>query len=190
MTYSFSRQEAATLSGLKPTQLDYLAKQGIIEPQKIGHSKHPVVLYDWNQLLELKIVAKFKQRNVPSKYIYCVLEMIRQIKHHTFLVDKYTFYVPITEFNKNPEKYTKFASVIDFDNIQLTGDSSEVTNDNHVKLVVVDRKQLDIWHQELFDDINHNYLEWTPPLGDIEEEVREAVKKYVPDWKQRTPQVA
>lgn len=190
MTNTFSRQEAATLSGLKPPQLDYLAKQGIIEPKKIGHPKHPIVLYDWNQVLELKIVAKLREKNVPSKYINCVLGMIRQIKHHTFLVDKYTFYVPTVEFKKNPEKYTKFASVIDSDDILLTTDSSDGTKDDHVKLLVAEGKHVNTWATELFQDVNYNNVEWTGPLGDIEKEVIDAAEKHVPDWRERIPQVA
>ena len=58
----FTRQEALTLTGLTSGKLTYWDKTGLVSPEKIGNPKHPTVIYSWQQLLQLKLISRLRER--------------------------------------------------------------------------------------------------------------------------------
>lgn len=192
---AFTRKEACELTRLSGTQVDYLCKLELIVPEKIGSSKRPTVLYTWDQLIELKVVAKLKERDIPSKYIYYMIEMLRDAreKNLTSVLDSYVLSVPLTEYNKEPKKYD-FTQVIEVKGIKLKANNSGITSDNDLKLLLATREQLATWTKDLINLINQfNYakIEVISPLGDIVGELEDAAKKYnIDNWQTRIQQVA
>jgi DNA-binding transcriptional MerR regulator len=57
----FTRQETATLCSVLPTRLSYLDRTGLISPQKFGNPKKPTCVYSWQQILEIKAIAKLRE---------------------------------------------------------------------------------------------------------------------------------
>lgn len=55
-----TRQEALELSGISPGRLSYLDSTGLVVPKKVGNPKHPVVTYEWEQILQIKLVDRLR----------------------------------------------------------------------------------------------------------------------------------
>lgn len=58
----FSRTETCRLTGLKPHQLSYLDDSDLVKPQKIGGKRKPMVLYSFKQVVELRTIAKLRDK--------------------------------------------------------------------------------------------------------------------------------
>lgn len=58
----FTRQETLALTGTDSSRLAYLDRAKIVQPQKFGHSPKPTVIYQWEQLLEIRAIDSLKQK--------------------------------------------------------------------------------------------------------------------------------
>jgi DNA-binding transcriptional MerR regulator len=59
MTIDWTRSEVSKLTSLTRTQLDYLEKNQLITPIRIGSK--PIILYSWQQIIILKTYAKLRE---------------------------------------------------------------------------------------------------------------------------------
>src|SRR4028119_1855483 len=58
----FDRKETMFLANVTSSRLAYLDRQKVIVPQKSGSGKKPHILYSWEQVLQLRAIAHFKQK--------------------------------------------------------------------------------------------------------------------------------
>lgn len=61
MTTGFTRQEVIAMTSISSGRLSYLDQKGVVIPQKFGN-KHPVVIYSWQQVLQIKIIDKLREK--------------------------------------------------------------------------------------------------------------------------------
>ncbi len=91
MTSGFTRQETIVLTGISSGRLSYLDRTGLIVPQKFGNSKHPKVVYRWQQVLEIKTLERLRQR-LPLQEIRKVLKFLENRNHEpSFFVHNLVF---------------------------------------------------------------------------------------------------
>jgi DNA-binding transcriptional MerR regulator len=57
----FTRRHAVVLARSSPSRLKYLEKTGIIIPHRPGLSPKSEVLYSWEQILEIRAIARLRQ---------------------------------------------------------------------------------------------------------------------------------
>ena len=62
MASGFSRQETLALTGVSSGRLSYLDSTGLVVPEKSGNQKHPIVVYTWEQVLQLKLIDRLRNR--------------------------------------------------------------------------------------------------------------------------------
>ncbi|BAS60029.1 hypothetical protein NIES2135_66780 (plasmid) [Leptolyngbya boryana NIES-2135] len=91
MQGEFTRQEALTLTGLSSGQLSRLDQAEIVVPRKLGNSKRPVVLYSWQQILELRTIANLRQR-LSLQEIRKVINHLRNLHFEPSLFDKFLIF--------------------------------------------------------------------------------------------------
>lgn len=179
MDAKFTRKEACELADLTGAQVDYLAAKEIIIPEKIGSPRRPTVLYTWFQIIELKIVAKLRERNVPTKIIYGFLGYIRFNNYDMTLYGKYLISRISAENRKKsaeamayygvkPEKY--------YDPKNFSVGTHE--EDEHTWFIVFTSDELRAWMNELIENAAYIGFEMISPLGDIISEIKEAAKKH------------
>lgn len=87
VTKGFTRKEVMSLTGLKSGRLSYFDQTGLVQPEKIGGSKHPVVLYTWEQLLELRAIAKLRDK-LSLQQIRQVIKFLRESGYEDGLYNK------------------------------------------------------------------------------------------------------
>lgn len=75
------------LTGLKSGRLSYFDRTALVQPEKIGDSKHPVVLYTWEKLLELRAIAKLRDR-LSLQQIRQVIKFLRESGYKDGLYNK------------------------------------------------------------------------------------------------------
>jgi DNA-binding transcriptional MerR regulator len=76
MTNGFTRQETIAITGVKSGRLSYLDKTGLVVPEKHGNPKHPKVIYDWEKILQIKIIERLREK-LSLQEIRKVLEFLR-----------------------------------------------------------------------------------------------------------------
>lgn len=76
-----------SLTGLKSGRLSYFDQTELVQPEKIGGSKHPVVLYSWEQLLELRAISKLRDR-LSLQQIRQVIKFLRDSGYEDGLYNK------------------------------------------------------------------------------------------------------
>ena len=62
MIGGFTRRELITMTGAKPGNLSYMDRTGLVTPTKIGNLKRPVVIYTIEQVLQIKIIERLRER--------------------------------------------------------------------------------------------------------------------------------
>lgn len=87
VTKGFTRKEVMALTGLKSGQLSYFDHTRLVQPEKIGNLKHPVVLYIWEQLLELRAIAKLRD-SLSLQQIRQVIKFLRESGYEDGLYNK------------------------------------------------------------------------------------------------------
>ena len=87
----FARQQAIELSGLSSGQLSRLDKAGIVQPQKLGSTAHPTVLYTLNQVLELRTIAALRQK-LSMQEIRKVIDHLREREFEPTLFGKFLIF--------------------------------------------------------------------------------------------------
>jgi DNA-binding transcriptional MerR regulator len=81
MVSGFTRQEMIALTGVSSSKLSYYDRTGLIVPTKFGSSKHPRVIYRWEQILEIKTIKRL-QEQISLQEIRKVLDFLRGINYH------------------------------------------------------------------------------------------------------------
>jgi DNA-binding transcriptional MerR regulator len=62
MASGFTRQEALSLTGINSGRLSYLDETELVRPEKFGNPKHPKVIYSWEQILQLKVIDRLREK--------------------------------------------------------------------------------------------------------------------------------
>lgn len=76
MTNGFTRQETIAITGAKSGRLSYLDKTGLVTPEKDGNPKHPKVTYNWEKVLQIKIIERLRE-NLSLQEIRKVLDFLQ-----------------------------------------------------------------------------------------------------------------
>ena len=76
MRIGFNRQEALRLTGLTSNQISYLEKLSLVVPEKNGHPRHPTVSYSAEQILEIQLVKRLREK-ISNQEIEQALECLR-----------------------------------------------------------------------------------------------------------------
>jgi len=87
VTKGFTRKEVMALTGLKSGRLSYFDRTKLVQPEKIGDPKHPVVLYAWEQLLELRAITKLRD-SLPLQQIRQIIQFLRKSGYEDGLYNK------------------------------------------------------------------------------------------------------
>jgi len=77
MTSGFARQEALSLTGISSGRLSYLDETELVRPEKLGNPKHPKVIYSWEQILQLKVIDRLRER-LSLQEIRKVIEFLKE----------------------------------------------------------------------------------------------------------------
>jgi DNA-binding transcriptional MerR regulator len=59
---TFARQQVLRLTGARSTLLSYWDRTGLVVPEKEGHVRHPKVTYTFEQILQIQIVQRLRER--------------------------------------------------------------------------------------------------------------------------------
>lgn len=76
MVSGFTRQEALSITGITSGRLSYLDETGLVTPQKFGNPKRPKVIYSVEQIIELKVISRLRER-LPLQEIRKVLDFLK-----------------------------------------------------------------------------------------------------------------
>jgi DNA-binding transcriptional MerR regulator len=77
MTSGFTRQETIALTGIDSGRLSYLDRTKLVVPVKFGNSKHPKVVYSWQQVLEIKTIERLREK-LPLQEIRKVIKFLKE----------------------------------------------------------------------------------------------------------------
>jgi DNA-binding transcriptional MerR regulator len=64
------------MTGISSGKLSYLDRTGLVVPKKFG-DKHPVVVYSWQQILQLKIIDRLREK-LSLQEIRKVIDFLQQ----------------------------------------------------------------------------------------------------------------
>ncbi len=84
----FTRQETIALTDTTSNQLQYLERQELVIPQRIGKSRKPTVIYSWEQILEIRAI-KHLRKKVSSQTIKKIIKFLDQSGVDESLRDKH-----------------------------------------------------------------------------------------------------
>ncbi len=159
----FTRKEAIDLTGLTGHQLDYLAKEGTVVPKKYTKSKKPLVIYSWQQVKELKIIANLKQKKMPNRLIIEALEVLRNI----FETDPHPFNDKWLILTEETDVAIKSKSSF-FKRLRVVG-NRPVEGKRNLQFLVLDKEEFKNLMNELIDDSVYisPTVDVLPPIGDI-----------------------
>jgi DNA-binding transcriptional MerR regulator len=59
---SFTRQEIIAMTGINAGKLSYFDSTGLIVPEKRGNPKRPTVIYSVEQVIQLKIIQRLREK--------------------------------------------------------------------------------------------------------------------------------
>jgi hypothetical protein len=76
MTSGFTRQETIALTEIDSGRLSYLDRTKLVVPVKFGNSKHPKVVYCWQQVLEIKTIERLREK-LPLQEIRKVIKFLK-----------------------------------------------------------------------------------------------------------------
>jgi DNA-binding transcriptional MerR regulator len=62
MVHGFTRQETIALTGMKSGKLSYYDETQLVVPAKHGNPKRPKVFYSAEQVLQLKVIQRLRER--------------------------------------------------------------------------------------------------------------------------------
>ena len=86
MTDGFTRQETISLTGISSGRLSYLDRQKIVVPQKDGNPSHPRVIYSWEQVLQIKIISRLREK-LSFQEIRSVINFLKERNYEASLFD-------------------------------------------------------------------------------------------------------
>ena len=98
---SFTRQETLVLTRSSPGRLSYLARTGIVVPQKSDTPSQPTLFYTWEQVLEIRAINILRQkasfqtiRKIVSFLEACGFDKKLRDKHLVVLKDEVDWVMP------------------------------------------------------------------------------------------------
>lgn len=62
MDRGFTRQEVLSLTSLTSGRLSYLDRTGLVTPNKVGNPKRPKVIYSLEQILQIKVIERLREK--------------------------------------------------------------------------------------------------------------------------------
>ena len=95
MSNGFTRQETMILTGLTSNQLSYLDRTDLVTPRKEGHPRHPKITYSAEQILEIQLIKKLREK-VSPKEVESALDYLKSKDYDPPLLN-----VRLLSFNKN-----------------------------------------------------------------------------------------
>lgn len=93
MKSGFNRQEALRLTGLTSNQISYLEKLDLVVPEKSGHPRHPAVRYSAEQILEIQLIKRLREK-ISNQEIKQALEYLKTRNY-----DPSLFKIKLLSFN-------------------------------------------------------------------------------------------
>jgi hypothetical protein len=175
MYKGFSRQEVSLLTGLSLNQLDYLSRQEIVKPEKVGTSKRSTVLYTWNQVIDLKIIHELKKLKLPQKYIYSIVRGARKIG-----LDWLSFentMVIVEGWDKKKQNFTP--------GIWTDATLEWLKQSGEKYLILFDARDVQRWYEEIRNTTVSTNLWSIPPIGNVVKQVEEIGKSVIDDFENR-----
>ena len=82
----FEREQVLKLTGLSTSQLSTIVSLNWVEPIKLGHNKSTKTLFSWEQLLELKAIAKLRKK-LSFQKIRGLKNILLELGHESFKDD-------------------------------------------------------------------------------------------------------
>ena len=86
MANGFTRQETISLTGITSGRLSYLDRKQIVVPEKDGNPSHPRVVYSWEQVLQIKIIARLREK-LSLQEIRSVIDFLKKRNYEPSLFD-------------------------------------------------------------------------------------------------------
>lgn len=83
----FTRRETMNLTSATSNQLQYLERANLVIPERIGKSRKPIVLYSWEQVLEIRAIKNLRDQ-VSLQAIRKVIEFLNDSGFDDTLRDK------------------------------------------------------------------------------------------------------
>lgn len=82
----FEREQVLKLTGLSTSQLSRIVASKWVEPIKLGYSIRTKTLFSWEQLLELKSIAKLRKK-ISFQKIRNLKNVLLELGHESFKDD-------------------------------------------------------------------------------------------------------
>lgn len=83
----FTRQETLKLTQCTSSRLSYLEKVGLVVPKRIGVGRKPVVIFSWEQLLEIKAIKNLR-KDISLQTVRKIVEFLNQHGYSDSIKDK------------------------------------------------------------------------------------------------------
>ncbi|MCG9890206.1 MAG: MerR family transcriptional regulator [Thermosynechococcaceae cyanobacterium MS004] len=83
----FSRREVISLTGCTSSRLAYLEKSGLIIPERVGETGRPLVLFSWEQLLEIRAIKNLR-KDVSLQKVRKIIDFLNTKGYSESLRDK------------------------------------------------------------------------------------------------------
>ena len=84
MIGGFTRKEVIIMTGAKPGNLSYMDRTGLVTPTKLGNLKRPTVIYEIEQVLQIKIIERLRER-LSLQEILKVLKLLHNRNYKSSL---------------------------------------------------------------------------------------------------------
>lgn len=186
MIEKFTRKEACELSGLTGKQVDYLSEKCVIVPEKIGAPTRPTVLYTFYQVIQLKIVASLRERNVSNSCIYGFLKFFEDnnkdvVRYKKFLINSFSK-IKLAETKNESELMEKLPPDSEERQKYLNSDQhifviEEASLGKPLKFFILTPIELKEWVNDLVQKTPSSKLIFAT-VSDIVPEIKQAAKKY------------
>ena len=86
MVNGFTRQETISLTGMKSGKLSYLDETQLVIPHKIGNFRRPKVFYSGEQVLQLKIIQRLREK-LSLQEIRKVIKFLKEREYQPTLFE-------------------------------------------------------------------------------------------------------
>ena len=83
----FTRQETLKLTQCTSSRLSYLEKVELVVPERIGVSRKPVVIFSWEQLLEIKAIKNLR-KDISLQTVRKIVEFLNHHGYNDGIKDK------------------------------------------------------------------------------------------------------
>jgi DNA-binding transcriptional MerR regulator len=83
----FTRQETMHLAGCTSSRLAYLEKVGLIIPYRFGNNARPIVIFSWEQLLEIRAIKNLR-KDVSLQTVRKIIKFLDDSGYDNSLRDK------------------------------------------------------------------------------------------------------